>query len=67
MQLSKAKILSIVFGFSVAFGASFTLSKPVEASEGGDACSRSCGPAPCCMLLWVPWCGCWFDDGEQIE
>jgi hypothetical protein len=30
-----------------------------------DRCESACGPAPCCMILWVPLCGCpWGEPGD---
>lgn len=29
------------------------------AGAGGDGCS-ACGPAPCCIVLTIVWCGCPF-------
>lgn len=32
-----------------------------EAAKAAQGCER-CGPAPCCRILWVTWCGCPFKD-----
>ncbi len=29
-------------------------------------CEVQCGPAPCCMILWYPWCGCPWGDPQQL-
>lgn len=67
--MSNAKRLSLVVGFLVAVGTS-ALSSPVGArpDDDGGGCPGSCGPAPCCVILWTTFCGCpWGDTPEQVE
>ncbi|NJK32693.1 MAG: hypothetical protein HC927_09940 [Deltaproteobacteria bacterium] len=69
MKLSKMKIFTLAIGFVTAVGASVALSKPVGASKDGSAggCPGSCGPAPCCEILWIEFCGCpWGEEPEEF-
>lgn len=61
------KLASLALGFALAFSVSFTLAKPASAGAGVDACTASCGPAPCCMILWVSWCGCPWGEEQEIQ
>lgn len=60
--MSKSTLRMVPKAVALLLGMFIVLRSSVAAA---DACDSACGPpTPCCMILWVPWCGCWFDDPD---
>jgi hypothetical protein len=43
---------------ALALGLLTTLAAPAARADEETLCQIHCGPAPCCMILWVTLCGC---------
>jgi hypothetical protein len=63
MRMLFAKIMPRMLAFLTCI---LIVSSSSPASASVDKCESQCGPAPCCMILWVPWCGCWFDNNTEV-
>ncbi len=61
MSRSKSALVS-----AFALGAALTVGGlPASASEP-TRCEIECGPAPCCMFLWVALCGCPWAPAQTV-
>jgi hypothetical protein len=55
-------------GAALVMGVALVLSAAPAFAKVADRCDTVCGPpTPCCLILGIPWCGCWFDDEETVQ
>jgi hypothetical protein len=68
MRPRARRLTALTLGFAAGLATGFAISEPQAAQSAQlGSCAAECGPpTPCCMLLWYAWCGCWFDDEEQV-
>ena len=66
MLRSHSKAMVLIVGFVMSFAGTLVFGTPAKA-DIADQCLSKCGPAPCCKILWVTFCGCPWGEEQEIQ